>query len=397
NRKILTPDQVPGSPDAPNFQTTASSQGYVINPFLSSHYQLGLPLPVISGLKTFVGSFANGVSGAIPPSNTDFNVQATITQSPGTGTPLSFVGATLNYTTDPISNGNPTWIPVPMYSTFQGNDYYGSIPGFPEGTLVRYFVTATNSGVGPNNKTNLPSPKLAKYYIVRDAGLSISDLQYTPYSDGNSIFAGANGLAGQIVTVTGVVTSSIKDLGVVYIQQENVTEWGGITVFPQNAISNNPAASIAAALAKLKRGQKVTIIGGVSETFSQTTLNATKVITLPGVGNITPIRLQAETFSNSDQEKYEGMLVTLVNQPFQKIKVIDPKFVGSRGTFKVGSASSNSSDGTSVMTGVQDGRYQVWTYSSMNTNYLRSKNREFNGNDGILGANIATVDTVSTA
>lgn len=398
NRSIITPDQIEGLPGAPTFASTAAAQGYSLNPFLPAHYELGRPLPVISNIRTFAGPFGSSVPAAIPGANVVFNIQATITQAPApSGNSVSFTGAKVFYTTDPITNSNPTWNEVSMQSTFQGNDYYAEIPGFADGTFVRYYIEATNSDPSPNNKSYLPNKSQARFYTVRSSGLTIYDLQYTPYGDGNSIYAGVNATAGLTVTVTGVVTSSYKDLGTVYIQQENVQEWGGIIVFPQNAITNNIVTSVQTALRALERGQRVTIVGAVSETFAQTTLNASRVTVLSGTGNIKPVRLSSSTFKGNDQEKYEGMLVNINTQPFEKLKVVDPNFTSGRGSFRIGTSASNSGNGTLVMTGVQDSRYQVWTYGSLNTTYLRSKNREFNGNDGILGANVPTFDTISTA
>lgn len=83
--------------------------------------------------------------------------------------------------------------------------YRATIPAQAEGSLVSYFVESYLNGVYSAS----PDSSIPSFYVVRDAGPTIYDVCFSPFSNGTS------GFAYDTVTISGVIiadTSDIKDI-----------------------------------------------------------------------------------------------------------------------------------------------------------------------------------------
>lgn len=322
----------------------ASGRGYELHPFDSTHYEYGPSAPRIADVTR---------NPQVPASTDSVTVTANIRDLDGLVT-----SATLYYQigTD-VSNTNFTSVSMTAGS---GDSYSATIPAQSDGSFVRYYLTANDDS---SNTTSVPgtNPSSGTYaYRVRDNGLTIYDLQFTPYSNGESIFRDAE------VTVTGVVTASAQadDLGYVYIQDENqIGGWAGIMA------TQNPG------LASLSRGDKVTITGTVDENSSNFTIleNVTNIVSA-GTGTVDPIYFQPDSFTNyrfPETEMWEGMYVGLVNPTStgnNKVHIVDVNAdaPSNFGEFRVGRDPLDPANGCRVLTG----RKTSVAFSSYNVSYV---------------------------
>ena len=114
-------------------------------------------------------------------------------------------------------------------------------------------------------------PPNVEFYTVRDNGMMVYDIQYTLNPNGNSP------LAGQEVTVKGIVTSSTKigDLGYLYIQDETGSAWSGIWC-------------VGIGLNTYYRNEEVEITGVVEEYYGMTRLNVTSSSKTGNLGTVAP-------------------------------------------------------------------------------------------------------------
>lgn len=180
--------------------------------------------------------------------------------------------------------------------TGAANTFSGSIPAQANGARVEYFLTARDTD---NNSTSTPSDTAAYklFYTVRDAGLTIYDLQYTPYRDTRSPYAGMK------VTVTGVATTDSTDFSFYWIQ-DGASPWSGIQVFDRS----NPIGI----------GDRVRVTGTVIE-FSNATTEISPVDSAIVVSRNNPLPAPVEVATGQlatgapASESYEGMLVRVRN------------------------------------------------------------------------------------
>jgi hypothetical protein len=265
--------------------TGDAGRGYELNPFLDSHYDLGFAPPYIANFER---------DPLIPTSNQSPDITMNITDFDGTVDSVSFW-----YTSDP--NLTPSQFTQGTIGLVAGttDEYETTIPNFPDGTLVRYYIYAEdNDGNGsylPSKPLNQTEPNFS-YYTVRDNGLIIPDIQFTLNSNGSSPFS------GETVTVTGYATSSTKqfDLGYVYIQDPNYSEWAGIALRGTNQLTD------------VFRGEEVTVTGQVVESFGFTMIDVLSLTRTGNVMNIPPVSIDpadSAAYASGEIEKYEGMLV----------------------------------------------------------------------------------------
>ncbi|MGH7493212.1 MAG: T9SS type A sorting domain-containing protein [bacterium] len=217
----------------------------------------------------------------------DVQVSANIVDAQG---PIA--RASINFITD---NGPVQRVPM---TTMDNTVFSGTIPRQADGVFVQYFITAVD---GTNDSTDAANAQRYFYY-VRDIGLTIFDVQYTPFANGNS---GYNGLA---VTVEGVATTDSADFGYYYIQNGR-DPWNGIWI---NDTQTN-----------VKLGDRVRVTGTVQENFNVTRLGNVSNATVLGSGNAVPepiIVTTGELRTGTTAEQYEGMLVRIlgarVTNPF---------------------------------------------------------------------------------
>ena len=299
----------------------ATGRGYELHPFDASQYVYGPSAPKISNKKRDQLA-PTAVQAAVITANIR-DLDGTITDASvfyNTGTDIS----DLNFTKIAMTKGT-------------GDSYSASIPAQANGTFVRYYVTATDDSL---NTTAIPNsnPAAASFaYRVRDNGLTIYDLQFTPFPNGNSIFVGNE------VTVTGVVTASGAegDLSIIHIQEENVISgWSGIEL--QNAGTT------------FERGDKLSVTGSVLEDFGKTALSVTNVAK-SGTGTIDPLFLIPDSlvsYSFAGNERYESVLIGLHN-PNGKLHVVDTNAddPSSFAEWLVGRDKSDPANGARILTG----------------------------------------------
>jgi hypothetical protein len=149
-----------------------------------------------------------------------------------------------------------------------------TIPPQPDGSLVSYYVTSYNHiglmAMSPDTSRSW------RFYRVRNGGMTIYDVQYTPYSDGYPGYVDVN------VTVRGIVTTDTIDIpGAgrspqprVYLEMTAGGPWSGIYIYGGNVNS-------------LRRGDDVTVTGTVTQEFSRTGIQVSSM-TINSRGNQPP-------------------------------------------------------------------------------------------------------------
>ena len=317
-----------------------NSRGYNINPFSLTHYVKGASSPAIGNLKKSV---------PCPSPAAPVTVSAEITDD---GTVTS---AEILYSTDGIN-----YLTLPAIAA--GTRYSAQIPAQPDGQIVRYYFRAKDNLNNTTVMPNVPGQLPALFYTSRNGGCTIRDIQFTPYSTGRS------GYTGDTLTLQGIVTASAapNNLGYVYIQQENQNEWGGIWVNGGSLITS------------LAVGDKVSVTGIVEEYFGLTRLSNISNASVISSGQPVPqpIAVNPATLSTYDfavTEKYEGMLVQLVNPVAgANLFVVDTNadFALNRnnGEYRIGADVNDPNTGCRILAGRQGST----AFSSLNVSYVNS-------------------------
>jgi DNA/RNA endonuclease YhcR with UshA esterase domain len=339
-----------------------NGRGFEIHPFKSSDVVFGAQAPTITNIQR---------NPTTPTSSQTATITANVTAN-GTNTLTS---VTLHYA---VGVSNTTYTPVAMTNT-SGNIWSGSIPAQANGSFVKYYISATDNLNLTATVPSVPAPTNAQplFYTVNDNGTTIYDIQYTPFTNGNS------GLRDQVVTVTGVVTASANDLGYVFIQQEGLTAWAGIMC-------------IGTGLGTVNLNDKITVTGTVKEDFGMTRLENISSVTMAGTGSITPLQLRDTSFAvygfNSN-EQYEGMLVSIIPTSGTKVKVVDVNCDDSTnpatnfGEYRLGSDTLAPNTGTRVLAGRQSSS----AFSSLNVPFVNSAN--WQTTDGTMNVTPVIVTT----
>ncbi len=326
---------------SPNGCLNFNGRGYELHPFDFSHYGFGTVVPPQISAIT-----ANPL---VPTSSQTVTISANITDPNAGG---SVVSATLYYA---VGVSNTTYTSVPM--TASGNTWSATVPAQADNSFVKYYICATDNDTLTACQTNVPNNANPFAYVVKDNGLNIYDVQYTPFTDGNSIFK------DKTVTLTGIVTASAEpgNLGYVFMQQEGgLLGWAGIMCI------GNPQ------LASLKIGDKVTATGDIKESFGYTRLENITSLTVNGSGSINPLNLDPTVFSTYDfatNEAYEGMLVRITKQGASgPLYVVDnnPDAPGNFAEYRIGEDALAPADGCRIIAGRQTSS----AYSSLNVSYV---------------------------
>lgn len=254
--------------------------GFQIGPITSADITILTNPPLISDVKR------NPVA---PTSNNEVTISARIKDSDGT-----VANAKLHF-----KLGGRPW----QFSDMTASDsiYSSTIPKIFNGTMVQYFIQAyDNYGEWSILPGDTSSGKF--FYTVRDGGLSIKDIQWTPFRNGNSPYLGYE------VTVSGIITASPDDILGDYVIQTNQAPWSGILV--------DDAANLP------QRGDSVRVTGTVQENFTYTILSSvTAFESLGGGYKIEPLKLTTGQAADGspEAESYEGVLLE-----FNNVVVSDP-------------------------------------------------------------------------
>ena len=210
--------------------------------------------------------------------------------------------------------------------TYNGTDslYHGTIPTQTNGTFVNYFFKVQDTtGLGSTLASAHPSlgaDTTAGTYFYRSVsgGLTIYDLQYTPYISGYS------GYLGSQVTVSGTITADTLHMGKTgltgvgghawYIQSGN-SSWNGIWVVAAESLMHG-----------ILNGDSILVRGTVGEGTALSAI-VTQLYNIDSVAVIatgrpepSPVTKTTGTFAfgvtangSPTAEPYEGMLLRFTN------------------------------------------------------------------------------------
>ncbi|MFC1618880.1 T9SS type A sorting domain-containing protein [Candidatus Neomarinimicrobiota bacterium] len=258
---------------------------YQIRPVVPSDVILGGGPPSITGFT--VTESALGPADAV-------TVSATMTDK------SDVASAVVTYRVD-----GGAWTEVAMT---EGTDslWTGIIPATTvDGAFVEYFLKGTDDG-GDNQDTPLftflpPDTSKGMYgYHTRTGANTIHDIQYTPYSSGDSYYA------GQIVSVTGVVTSNA---------QQPTSKHGGFVIQDGSGIWNGVLATLGTATYTVTQGDSITITGEVYERYNETRITDVSAVTVHSTGHsVVPLEVTGTELgelgtTDPSLEKYEHVLL----------------------------------------------------------------------------------------
>ncbi|TVQ78562.1 MAG: T9SS C-terminal target domain-containing protein [Flavobacteriales bacterium] len=347
-----------------------NGRGYELNPFDSTHYNLGASPPFVENVAR---------TPLVPNASQTAEINFTAYDLDGTITDIKlYYSGDSSQPLSAFTSITPQLIPGTV------DEYSAVIPAFPNGAFVRYYIEATDND---NNVTLAPFGAGSTaadffYYTVRSGGLVIPDIQFA-LDNGNSPYT------GQAVTVTGVVTSSIKvcDLGFVYIQDPDFNEWSGI------GLVGSPD------LVSLFREEEVTVTGTVQENFGFTQINVTSVTKTGNRRTVTPVSVSPNMpamYASGEIEKYEGMLLRMEN-PNGKIFISEPRR-GNFGDYLISTDTANGLAESTIVLAGRDGNSRSSLYVSVVNDsvwatqngqmmvpvVVTNKSMEFDAIDGVL-------------
>lgn len=268
-----------------------TKKGYHITPLYPDDIKIASMPPTISTIKRATDLVVG---------NQSVDITAKVTAQPGG----SIADAKIYYRVNGSAYNNVT-----MTKTADTTIFKGTIPGVKDSALVDFFIwTKDNVGQTTINPTDTAKGNYL-YLVLGNRPLTIRDVQYSPLGGGYGPFT------NYTVTLTGIVTADTSylpgnggasgEIPRVYMQ-DGTGPWSGIWVYGQKAYS-------------LKNGDKVTVSGIVSESSSNTRIEAASVSVL-STGNPVPAPVQLSTADIAtkingvvEAEKYEGMLVKYNN------------------------------------------------------------------------------------
>ncbi|RYD81244.1 MAG: T9SS type A sorting domain-containing protein [Sphingobacteriales bacterium] len=203
-----------------------------------------------------------------------------------------------------VGVNNKNYTQVNMAKNGATNMFTAQIPAQANGSVVNYFVSATD-----NDGKTVYSPdsfKTGNRYLVRNEAITkISDLQYDPLRNGNSIW-NRDTLAN--LDIRAVVTAGVgeKDLGILTIQ-DGTAPFSGIMIKGKTDVASE----------NIKRGDSIRITSAVvREDFNVTILENVKLDILNSNGTI-PSAIKGLSVDSlrlgkyNYAEAYESMLIEL--------------------------------------------------------------------------------------
>ncbi|MEZ5013876.1 MAG: T9SS type A sorting domain-containing protein [Chitinophagales bacterium] len=228
----------------------------------------------------------------------DVTISANITDLDGT-----VATATLYYS---YGIGATDWTAVTMNNT-GGDSWAGNIPGPGlDGEYVNYYIEAVDN---EGNPIETPTPGSPNTYVVYNGGLTaIYQIQNTPFSNGNSVWAN-DSIPSMSIEAVVTATTQTYDLGIVCVQEGSGPYEG---IFIKSVPGDGTNA--------LFRGDMIEITSAkVIEEFGVTKLTnmhfnlISQMNDLPDfVTGLDPESVDAKVYDQT--EPYEGMLVRFDNQ-----------------------------------------------------------------------------------
>lgn len=176
-------------------------------------------------------------------------------------------------------------------SAVDDSTFNGTIPPAADGDLVRFFLWAEDNDAETSTAPADTASELL-FYTVRDEGLTIYDLQWSPYASGNSPYDGFE------VTVTGVAVTDSTHFRSDYVLQDETGAWRGIWVHDADH--------------KWNLGDKVTVTGTAQERYNLTQITDVTHAELVSQGNPvepTVVNTGMLRTGSADAESYESVFV----------------------------------------------------------------------------------------
>ena len=219
-----------------------------------------------------------------PPNETEsVTVTADATDSNGSITSVNLYVAVDggDYTSQSMSNTT-------------GSTYEATISANPVGTVVSFYVEATD------NEANVTESTVFEYTVMSSTGYSIADIQTTS-EPGSGDDCYPSPFDGQVVSISGVVTA--VDEGAKYIQ-DSTSPWSGMKIFDYNV--------------SFAVGDSISITGTIDEYFGMTEILDITEDQIHSSDNLLPEPVEVTTGTlgggcSAEGEPYEGMLVVLNN------------------------------------------------------------------------------------
>lgn len=313
---------------------------YELHPWNAADLVVGAAPPTVSSVSRIP---------ACPTPAGNVTVNSVVTAPNGE----TITGVVLYYA---VGASTTTYTQVPMTETTPGN-WSASIPMQADGSIVHYYVIATDN-TGDTKKYPSFTPL---FYRVNTNGCTIYDIQYVPQAiiQGTSTWneSGYNNLA--VTGVKGVVTSSVGDLGYIFIQESGKTAWAGIQVIGDATVNT------------LNVGDSVTISGDVTEYFGHTQIkNATAVKHTSG-NPVIPVMLPVATMTDTmslNLEAYESMFLRYEETGGLYVvnALVDGVNANHKGDWRVGADQFDPNRGVRILTG----RATNNIFSSLNCAYV---------------------------
>jgi len=263
--------------------------------------------------------------------------------------------------------------------TFVGADtlYSYAIGKAPKDSIVSYYVEAYSGGV----YGAYPDPSIPYFYVVRDNGYSIYDVQYTPYSNG------VPGLQYDTLTVNGTVvadTSDIKEIPTSGAQSGRPALWIAAKAGTWNGLCIW-GATAGVGVDTLKKGDSISVRGVVYDYNSRTVLKVVSVtllqrgvtppapttMSISGAGSVSYQISNPPVNGNPTFEQWEGVLVR-INNPYVVVRNADDLTNGSSSCFGEFLISSSSSTNNPYGLRVNDNGVNSF-YADTNSYYRNTK------------------------
>lgn len=210
--------------------------------------QTGSKYPGDIGIASYAPQVSSITRTPTPPKATDAVKVSWIAHNLNTG--LHIDSSFFNWRFG--SNTAVPWTRSKVTAISGDSSYTATIPAAGGDSLVSYYVEVYGGGVYGVS----PDPAKPLFYQVRQSGLTIKDVQYTPY------VGGISGFLGDTITVSGVITADTTDI------KQNLsgrpTLWMASSTGAWNGIAMY-ATSASSGLDTLKRGDSLRVTGVVSE------------------------------------------------------------------------------------------------------------------------------------
>lgn len=197
--------------------------------------------------------------------------------------------------------GSTSFTAVAM-SSVGGDIWEAMIPGpGDDEEYVNFYIMATDA---TGNSVETPNSTSPIVYQVLDDGLTqIAQIQNTPFSNGNSIWAGTSTFEMDIEAVV-MASRQTYDLGWLMVQDDDAA-WSGIRIFSQPGDGTT----------ELHRGDRIRITSGmVREDFGATLIDSVTIEVLESgvalyepVTGLSPEEINAQVYEVS--EAYESMFI----------------------------------------------------------------------------------------